>query len=462
MDSRCNVSLNRPKKPSKLLALFALIVAFMLPFFLVKIFHHYPQSHIAHIPVVLPDLDKSSDNHPLSTAVLKNAATPRVQLKNPPPVKLRCEWKIVKTSANDSLAAIFNRLQIDKSVLPQILKDNPRSTAFKRLPVSQELQLLVKGHSLEKMIIPINISQYIVVTRNGQHYPSQVQKHKSTTKNIFLTATVRSSLYNTAKRQNIPSKLIRQMTQILANEINFSKEVRSGDQFTLIYKASFIRDKLVSTGDIVAVSYKNRGKTFQAVQHISRNGHADYYNPQGNSLKKAFNRYPIRFSHISSTFSLSRYHPILHYRRSHKGIDLAARIGTPIKATGDGKIEMIGRQNGYGNVIRINHYNRFTTIYAHMLKFQKGLSRGSYVRRDQVIGYVGQTGMASGPHCHYEFRIKEQPKNPATIDLPRGNPVPAREKLAFKAHSATMLAQLKRFEEKHYAENHSVATTLHG
>ena len=273
------------------------------------------------------------------------------------------------------------------------------------------------------MIIPYTITQYLVIYKDKEHYKSKINTRKMNSHSHFLTATVQGSLYGTAKRYNIPSKLIRQMTEIFTWNINFAKDIKAGDQFSIVYKAYYIDDKLVGTGDILAVSYKNRGKTFEAIRLTNRAGHSDYYTPQGVSLKKAFNRYPVKFSHISSTFSLSRYHPILHYSRPHKGIDLAARIGTPIEATGDGRIEVIGRQNAYGNMIKINHNKTFSTIYGHMLKFQKGLSKGDYVKRGQIIGYVGQTGLASGPHCHYEFHINHQPKNPATIDLPRGIPL---------------------------------------
>jgi murein DD-endopeptidase MepM/ murein hydrolase activator NlpD len=210
---------------------------------------------------------------------------------------------------------------------------------------------------------------------------------------------------------------------------------------------------MVKTGDIVAVSYTNRGKTYQAIRHTHANGESDYYTPQGTSLKKAFSRYPIKFSHISSTFALSRYHPILHYKRAHKGLDLAAPIGTPIQAVGDGIIAIIDRHNGYGNMIKIKHDKTYSTIYGHMLRFQKGLYKGSKVKRGQVIGYVGQTGLATGPHCHYELHVKNQPRNPTTIGLPTAAPVPSREMAAFKSRSRTLFARLKLFEEANLASS---------
>ncbi|KTD27927.1 MULTISPECIES: peptidoglycan DD-metalloendopeptidase family protein [Legionella] len=494
MDQRPNVSLKNSTKPSKLLALIALAIAFALPFILVKSFPHKQKANYSNEQALLPPqtletpseklprLTKrepapftksskqtpqvSANNKPQTSSVsppgspksqtLTSSAAKTTEIKSKPsavaPVKPTTtseqenELKTIKTRAGDSLASVFSRLGLTSQTLQTIIRENPSTKVLAKLKPNQQLQFLIKNHTLEKMIAPISSTQFIVVTRDGRHYRSKLNSYKTTTHNHYITATLRGSLYSTAKRHNIPYKLMQQMTEIFAWDINFAKDVRAGDQFTIIYKALFVEDKLVGVGDIVAVSYKNRGKVFQAVLHTSRSGHSDYYTPQGTSLKNAFNRYPLRFSHISSTFSLSRYHPILRYRRPHKGVDLAAPIGTPILATGDGRIDIIGRQSGYGNMIKIKHNKTYSTIYGHMLKFQKGLSKGTFVKRGQVIGYVGQTGLASGPHCHYEFHINNQPKNPTTVNLPRGNAVPTREMAAFKANTNTLLAQLKLYE----------------
>lgn len=304
---------------------------------------------------------------------------------------------------------------------------------------------------MEKLIVPVNTIQTLTVYRAGKIYKTKIDSKKTTTQNRYVTATVQGSLYTTAQRFNIPSKLVRQMTTIFNKEIDFSRSLRSGDQFSIIYDAYYIEDKMVGVGDILVVTYTNRGKTYQAIRHTNAHGEQDYFTPQGTSFKKAFTRYPIKFSHISSTFALSRYHPILHYRRAHKGIDLAAPIGTPIHATGDGVITIIDRHNGYGNMIKIKHDKTYSTVYGHLLKFQKGLSKGSRVKRGQVIGYVGQTGLATGPHCHYELHVNNQPRNPTTISLPTAAPVPAREMAAFKAKASTLLARLKLFEQAQLA-----------
>jgi murein DD-endopeptidase MepM/ murein hydrolase activator NlpD len=235
------------------------------------------------------------------------------------------------------------------------------------------------------------------------------------------------------------------MTSIFNREIDFSTGIRAGDQFTILYKADYIQNELVNTGEILAVSYTNRGHTFQAIRHEVQ-GDTDYFTPEGKSLKQAFSRYPVQFSHISSMFSLSRMHPVLRYRRPHQGVDLAAPIGTPIHATGDGRIDTIEHQSTYGNVIKISHQNAYTSVYAHMHHFQKGLSRGSRVKRGQVIGYVGLSGLADCPHCHYEFHVNDLPINPSTVVLPHAASIPHHQLKTFQRVAQTLLSQLKLFE----------------
>lgn len=356
-------------------------------------------------------------------------------------------WKRVRPKSGDSLASLFKHLNISPKTLQAILNDNPHNKALTQIKPNQELQFLIQNQQLEKLIIPVSPTQSFVVTHQQGHYPGVIKARAMTSHQQLITATVKGSLFGTAQQMGIPAKLMRQMMSILSRDINFARDVRSGDQFSMLYNAFYIEDKQVDVGDIMAVRYIHQGQTHQAIRHQNQHGGFDYYSLDGTSLKKAFTRYPVRFSHISSTFSLSRMHPVLHYARPHYGIDLAAPIGTPIYATGDGRIEHIGRQGGYGNMIKIVHDRTYTTLYGHMLKFQKGLSRGSHVKRGQLIGFVGQSGLASGPHCHYEVHFNRRPKNPATISLPTAAPIPAREMAVFRAQANMLLARLKLFED---------------
>lgn len=484
MAQRPNISTQQSGKPSKLVMIFALIVALSIPYLLVKNFAHHEQSDTdEYVSFYIPnttlnsDSEHSEEDHsiheqqatneiqqPVSQPIKqessnKTAASAQIiakqTIKSAPKVKDN-EWQTVHPRAGDSMAAIFHRLGLTARNLHEVLQKNPHARALTAIKPSQELKFLINKGKLEKLIVPVNFVDTLTISKAKRGYQFHIDSKKTTSQHLYATAIVNGSLYNTAQRANIPFKFVQTMTEILKREIDFSHGVHSGDQFSIIYDAHYIGNKMVGTGEIVAISYTSKNKTVQAIRHTSTNGTTDYYSPQGNSFKKAFSRYPIKFSHISSTFALSRYHPILHYKRAHKGIDLAAPIGTPIQATGDGIIAIIDRHNGYGNMIKIKHDARYSTIYGHMLKFQKGLSKGSRVKRGQVIGYVGQTGLATGPHCHFELHVNNEPRNPTTTNLPTSSPLPAREMKAFKAKTGVLLARLKLYEAAHLASKGKV------
>lgn len=451
MDQSINLHNEKSQSPSRLVVLLALIIAITLPFLLVKIFSSKkPEksfNNTSRQNIITPPPDVKEKPPVITEAPKLQPLKEPVHAKTIKPAPVKNEWITIRTRERDTLAAVFSRTGLGISTLQKILKGNPHANLLTKLKPNQEIQYQLKANGLEKMVTSINNLHYFVITREGNGYKTSLNARKMDSQNRLISGSVTGSLYLTSKKYNIPYKIIRQMTDIFAWDINFSKDIKAGDKFSIIFKDYLVDGKLVGVGDILAVSYQNKGRIFNAIQHIAKNGQMDYYSPEGISLKKAFDRYPLRFSHISSTFSLARYHPILHYTRAHKGIDLAAPIGTPIRATGSGKIEMIGRNHGYGNMIKIKHDHQFSTIYGHMLKFQKGLFTGSLVRRGDVIGYVGQSGLASGPHCHFEFHSNNQPKNPATVNLPRGLSIPSRELASFKARVSQMLAQMNAPEK---------------
>lgn len=447
MDHRRHTPIQKTKRP-KITALAALLVAVSLPYVLVKTF----------------DQKRAADSTPPQSIETLNQTiqiplpkTPAYKKETPLP-KENGTWKLITTQEGDSLSNLFKKFDISHQTLHKILDQNPNAKILANLKPGQKIKFLIQNQSLEKLIFPLNSTQSLVISREGNKYRHQINSRKMTSHQHYVTATVQGSLYGTAKRMNISYKLIQQMSDIFNWDLNFSKDVRAGDQFTIVYQAYFIENQQVGTGEIIAVAYTNRGKTYRAIRHQHQDGQIGYYTPEGSNLKKAFIRYPVKYSHISSTFSLSRYHPILKRKRPHKGVDLAAPIGTPVRAVGDGRIASIGRDNGYGNTIKITHNQTYSTLYAHMLKFQKGLSQGDRVKKGQVIGYVGQTGLATGPHCHYEFHINQHPKNPTTVDLPRASSIPDHELAVFSNQASTMFAQMKLFEDAYLATNHRKKT----
>lgn len=361
-------------------------------------------------------------------------------------------WITIRPKRGDTLGKIFIRAGLSQATLYKILEKNPHAKLFARIDLNQELRFQIEHQELNQMIFPIDATQYLTVLKTKQGYQTAIQTKSMTERQEFVSTAVKGSLYQTAKNANIPYKLIDQMNKIFFWQVQLAREIQAGDRLNISYQSYYINDQRVKIGDILAVSYRHaNGKSYEAIRHESKTGEVSYYQPNGKSLKKAFERYPVRFSHISSSFGSARKHPILHYRRPHKGIDLAAPIGTPIYAIGDGRISFLGRQNGYGNMVKITHDRQYSTVYAHMLKFQRGLRSGSAIKKGQIIGYVGQSGLATGPHCHYELHVNHIPRNPATVSLPQAQPIPRAEYAVFMRHSQQLLGQLKLFEDSQLA-----------
>ncbi len=460
---------NPTPKPSKLLILVALLVVCLLPYLLIKTFFGKKNNDTLQVALALPRV-QALQSSKTETLVKEQKPVEKIQ-----PVEVAKLVKVAKpaevakpvvsplvnvtTRPGDSLATIFKRVGLSGQTLHAVLNNNKHAALLTRIKPNQSIQFTIKKNQLEHLTFQLDHGQILDVSLEKGHYKTTLTSPKTEFREHYVTAIVQYSLYGTAKRQNIPYKLIQQMTDIFKREINFAKDVRSGDRFTIIYKAGYMGNDLVSVGEIIAVTYTHRGESHQALRHVNAAGDVEYFTPEGESMKQGFSRYPVKFSHINSAFSLSRMHPVLHYSRPHKGIDLAAPMGTPIFATGDGKVQQLGYENGYGNVIKISHHNAlYTSVYAHLLKFKKGLFRGSYVKRGEVIGYVGKSGLATGPHCHYEFHVNHRPKNPSTVPLPHAEPVPRRDLASFKRHADKLIEHLKLFEEAHLAskKDHAV------
>ena len=253
---------------------------------------------------------------------------------------------------------------------------------------------------------------------------------------------IRSSLFGAADAAGLPDAVTLQMADVFAGDIDFYHDLRRGDRFTVVYEMRYVDGEPVGAGRIVAAEFENRGRAIRAFLWRGDDGNEDYYADDGAPLRKAFLRSPMEFSRVTSGFSNARFHPILQDWRAHKGVDYAAPIGTPVRATGNAKVTFAGRQNGYGNVIQLQHQGAFSTLYAHLSRFAPQVRAGARVAQGEVIGYVGQTGWATGPHLHYEFRVGGEQRNPLTVALPTGEPLAPAHRLAFAERIAPAAAQL--------------------
>jgi murein DD-endopeptidase MepM/ murein hydrolase activator NlpD len=280
---------------------------------------------------------------------------------------------------------------------------------------------------------------------NKGKYISELIEKPIEARTTMTGAEIQDSLYLAGKKANISDNMIMELADIFAYDIDFALDIRPNDQFKVVYQEYYVEGEKVENGPILAAEFVNQKKRFVAIRHQEQNGKYSYFTPDGKSLKKAFIRTPVEYTRISSHFNLKRRHPVLHHIRAHKGVDYAAPTGTPVKAAGDGKVDFIGKKGGYGNVIILQHGTKYSTLYAHLHKFHHKLKKGSTVSQNQTIAYVGKSGLATGPHLHYEFRINDVHHNPLTVALPQAEPLNSKERkvLMAKANEYMHLIELQ-------------------
>ncbi len=362
-----------------------------------------------------------------------------------PPSIVLPNYQRVIIGAGESLSHIFDGLHISPQQLHKVAQLPEVKKAVRRLQAGQELEFDVTGkNQLQTLIMPLNGTQDIKVIRSGDSFSEKIISHQFNTSNKLLTATIHSSLYMAGSKADIPKSVLAQFTTIFGWKIDFRRDIRDGDKIRILYEEmQNMKNHKIEPGDIIAAAYTHNNKTYYAFKYRDHFGRVGYFDENGRSLRKAFRRKPINIGYISSGFSLHRKNPVLGIVRPHTGTDFAAAYGTPIHATGDGRIIFRGRKNGYGRCIVLDHGNSITTLYAHMSRFNKKYKSGSYVKMSDVIGYIGTSGLATGPHVHYEYRVKHKFKDPMKVGLPNAAPVPKSERDQYLIYAA---------QEKHKIE----------
>lgn len=378
-----------------------------------------------------PSTDQESAKNKLQTSIpLTNTA---------PPPEI-----ITQVKAGESLASIFDRLSLNKADLHPLVMASPNKHYFRRIKPGQTLHFtLSQDKHIDKLVIQQSLMENARFTRNNNIFHYDTVTNVKGTQVKFASAKIENSLYLAAKKANLDNKLIMALTDIFAWDIDFTQDIRVGDTFEVLYEEWILDDNRTIPNKILVAKFVNRHKPYTAIEFTDENNISRYYSEDGLSIEKTFLRTPVDFARISSHFNLKRKHPILHTIRAHKGVDYAAKTGTPIKATADGKISFIGRKGGYGNTIILEHPNNITTLYAHMHKFSNKLKKGARVKQGDIIGQVGSTGYSTGPHLHYEFRVNGRHKNPVTVKLPKAKPIMVKNKVKFQQKSQQMLSQLK-------------------
>lgn len=354
-------------------------------------------------------------------------------------------WSEIIVKKGDNLGYLFKKLDLSANQL-QALLTLPESKWLKKIHPGDVLSVQVLDDTLHALRYSISDDQTLVMEYQPHThvFESQIIQHEAEVVQTYRQATIRESLFAAGKKAGLTDKLIMELAGIFAWDIDFALDLQPGDSFEVLFEEKYVDGQQSSTGHILAATFTNQGKTYSAVRFTTSDGHTNYYTDEGLSLHTAFLRTPVNFSRISSHFDLSRKHPVLHNIRAHKGVDYAAPHGTPVKATGDAKITFIGHKGGYGKVLELQHGPKYSTLYAHLSNFSKGLKVGSNVIQGQTIGYVGSSGLATGPHLHYEFRIDGVHHNPITVALPQAAPIVGADKQKFLAHAEALLTNMEQ------------------
>lgn len=361
----------------------------------------------------------------------------------PPAVASDEQWQEITVKNGDSLAAIFARLGIPPQELHNLLEQGGATGNLKKIYPGQTLRVITGDDShLVRLSYPIDRLNTLEVVRtdNGFDVSTITQTPEFRTRNAG--AKIESSLFLAGSKAGLSDSMTMELAGIFAWDIDFALDIRAGDQFTILYQEMYVDGESIGNGTILAAEFMNQGKRYQAIRYTDAGGNTGYYSIDGKSMRKAFLRTPVEFSRISSGFSLGRLHPLLNKIRAHKGVDYAASTGTPIKATGNGRIIFRGQKGGYGNTVIIQHGSKYSTLYGHMSKFRGGLANGSRVSQGQTIGYVGSSGLATGPHLHYEFRVDGVHRDPLRVKLPGADPLNQKYRADFDSKARALIAQL--------------------
>jgi len=350
---------------------------------------------------------------------------------------------IYSVQSGDNMGVLFQRAGLGPTIVHKLAYESEHGEKFSDLRPGKHFEFLFDTEDqisrIDYVLSPLE--RYIAI-RTEEGFDTRHEVIEPDLIPTMAVGTINSSFYVAGQNAGLTDNLILELANIFGWDIDFVLNIREGDNFSVLYEEKYLDGEKIDNGNILAAEFINRGKSHKAVRYEDVDGKVAYYAPDGESMRKAFLRTPLDVFRISSHFNLSRKHPVLNTIRAHKGVDYAAARGTPIKATGSGRITYASAQGGYGNVVKIQHAQSYKTVYAHMDKFARGVNVGKTVEQGDTIGYVGSTGLATGPHLHYEFYVNGAVRDPITVDLPNGIPVPNNEMERFKTFTKQYLTLL--------------------
>ena len=343
---------------------------------------------------------------------------------------------------NDTLDRIFRQLELNLADLANLRAVAGTRAMLDRLMPGEALRLQHRDGELISLERNLSLTEQLRVTRAGEAFRADVVARPIVARTQLAHGVIDSSLFDAGATAGLSDSTVMALARIFGWDIDFALDLRSGDEFTVSYQRIFQDGKYLQDGAILAASFVNNGREVRAVRYVAPDGSAGYYSPDGHSMQKAFLRAPLEFRRVSSGFSTARFHPILNRIRAHEGVDYAASTGTPVYASGDGRVRFRGVRGGYGNLLEIDHGAGIVTVYGHLSRFAAAARAGARVRQGQTVAYVGMTGLATGPHLHYEYRLNGRYLDPQRVKLPDATPVAAALLADFRLQSAARLAAL--------------------
>jgi murein DD-endopeptidase MepM/ murein hydrolase activator NlpD len=344
---------------------------------------------------------------------------------------------------NDTLDHIFRRWRLSLSDLADVRALSGVQSMLDRLTPGEHLRFLHRDSALMGLERHLSLTEKLEVRRTDAGFQATIVPKPIDIRPSLARAVIDSSLFEAANQAGLSDPSVLKLAKIFASDIDFVIGLRDGDSFVVNYERIDQNGQYVKDGEILSARFINQGRVYEAVRYVGPDGNVGYYSADGHSTQKAFLRAPLEFKRVSSGFSLGRMHPILNLIRAHKGVDYAAPTGTPVYAAGSGRIRFRGNGGGYGNLIEIDHGNGIVTVYGHMSHFAAAKT-GAHVERGETIGYVGMTGLATGPHLHFEFRLNGRYMDPQKIKLPDAQPIDSELLPDFKQQSAPLLAALNQ------------------
>jgi len=354
-------------------------------------------------------------------------------------------WIEHEVKPGDTLAKIFQDNDLSPQLLQSILRSGKEARRLKTIRPKDKLRIhLDREQQFAELHLKLDALRSVKFAATDAGIKGTRVRKETETKAAATSGIIDHTLFSSAGEAGVPDAIIMQLIKIFGWDIDFALEIRPGDRFTVIYEEVWAEGEQVGSGNVIAAEFVNRGHPHRAIRFEDSHGKNEYYSPEGVPLRKTFFRTPVKFTRITSLFSKRRWHPVLNRWRAHKGVDYAAPSGTPIIATADATVEYCGWKKGYGRVVYLRHGPKYRTVYGHMSRFVKGLKTGNRVVQGETIGYVGASGLATGPHLHYEFHVDGVHRNPLTVTAPIADPLRPEEMKRFRRIAAPLLASLEQ------------------